>query len=59
MIDKTNNSKFDDTMLKNLPLTIAFVPYQRCIDSYDEDQALTRGTLYPDLDKPFYGSLLK
>lgn len=58
-MNELTNSKFDDTMLKNLPLTIAFVPYQRNITSYDEDQALTRGTLYPDLDKPFYGSLLK
>lgn len=58
-MNEITNSKFDNTMLKDLPLTIAFVPYQRCIDSYTEDQALVRGTLYPDLDKPFYGSLLK
>ena len=48
-------NKFDDTQLKNLPLTMAYVPFQRCIDSYAEDEALKRGTLYPELDKPFYG----
>ena len=52
-------NKFDDTQLKNLPLTMAYVPFQRCIDSYVEDEALKRGTLYPELDKPFYGNLLK
>ena len=44
---------------KNLPLTMAYVPFQKCIDSYDEMEALKRGTLYPELDKPFYGNLLK
>ena len=52
-------NKLDDTMLKNLPLTMAYVPFQKCIDSYDEMEALKRGTLYPELDKPFYGNLLK
>ena len=55
MIEITNKNKFDDLMLKDLPLTMAFVPYQKCIESYDEDQALNKGTLYPNLDKPFYG----
>ena len=52
-------NKYDDTMLKNLPLTMAYVPYQRTIDCYNEEEALRRGTLYPALDKPFYGNLLK
>ena len=59
MIEITNKNKFDDLMLKDLPLTMAFVPYQKCIESYDVDQALNKGTLYPNLDKPFYGSYLK
>ncbi len=53
------NLEFNDTELKDLPLTMAYVPFQRSIDSYEEEQALMRGTLFPDLDKPFYGNLLK
>lgn len=52
-------NNYDDTQLKNLPLTMAYVPFQKCIDSYTEAEALKRGTLYPELDKPFYGNLLK
>lgn len=52
-------NKYDDTMLKNLPLTMAYVPFQQCIDSYEESEALKRGTLYPVLDKPFYGYMIK
>ena len=58
-MNETIKEKYDDIMLKNLPLTMAYVPFQKCIDSYDEAEALKRGTLYPVLDKPFYGYLIK
>ena len=58
-MNEYRNNQFDETMLKNLPLTMAYVPYQKCIDCYDEEEELKRGTLYPVLDKPFYGNLLK
>ncbi len=47
--------KFSDTQLKNLPLTMAYVPMQKWGEVYSENDALERGTLFPDLDKPFYG----
>ena len=47
--------KFCDTQLKNLPLTMAYVPMQRWGEVYSEPDALQRGTLFPDLDKPFCG----
>ena len=50
---------YNNTQLKNLPLTMAYVPYQRSIECYTEAEALKRGTLYPELDKPFLGNLLK
>lgn len=48
-------SKFNNTMLKNLPLTMAYVPFQQIEGTYDQDEALKNGTLFPNLDKPFLG----
>lgn len=36
-------------------LAMAYVPIQSWGDLYDESLALTKGTLFPDLDKPFTG----
>ena len=36
-------------------LAMAYVPMQEYGVLYDEADALTAGTLYPDLDKPFVG----
>lgn len=48
-----NRVDFDNTLLKNLPLTMAYVPMQTFTERYAEDKALKAGTLFPDLDKPF------
>lgn len=40
---------------KNWALAMAYVPWQQWGDLYDEAVALQRGTLFPDLDKPFLG----
>lgn len=50
-----DHSKFSDRKLKDLPLTMAYVPIQQWKDVYSEPDALCRGTLFPELDKPFYG----
>ena len=47
--------KFDDTSLKDLPLTMAYVPFQDFDKVYCEADALMYGTLFPELNKPFYG----
>ena len=39
----------------HVSLAMAYVPYQRFENLYDEDKALERGTLFKDLDLPFYG----
>ncbi len=51
-----------DTMLGNMPscidsmpLTMAYVPVQSFGVMYEPDKALCRGTVFPDLDKPFIG----
>ena len=36
-------------------LAMAYVPMQELGLLYDEVDALDAGTLYPDLDKPFWG----
>lgn len=35
------------------PVAMAYVPWQRWQQTYPLDQALDRGTIFPDLDKPF------
>lgn len=43
--------------LDELPLAMAFVPMQRWGALYEPEVALHRGTLFPDLDKPFLGEV--
>ena len=45
--------RFSGVMLKNLPLTMAYVPFQQIEGVYNWDEALKSGTLFPNLDKPF------
>lgn len=45
-------NSFCDTPLKELPLTMAYVPLQQNFESYDPAMALNTGTLFPALNKP-------
>ena len=36
-------------------LAMAYVPVQTWTQIYEPDTGLTRGTIFPDLDKPFIG----
>ena len=36
-------------------LAMAYIPYQSWGEVYEPERALDAGTLFPDLDKPFYG----
>ena len=47
--------RFSKTELRNLPLTMAYVPFQSIEGTYSRDEALKAGTLFPNLDKPFLG----
>ena len=42
-------------MFECLPIAMAYVPWQKWKKIYSEDVALTRGTLFPELDLPFLG----
>ena len=43
----------EDAVLENMPLAMAYVPWQKFEDLYDPDTALSRGTVFPSLDLPF------
>lgn len=51
---KPDNS-FSKTPLDELPLTMSYVPMQKIGVLYSEEEGLCRGTIFPELDKPFYG----
>jgi hypothetical protein len=40
---------------KETPLAMAYIPVQLWENPYDADTALSRGTIFPSLDKPFIG----
>lgn len=37
------------------PLAMAYVPFQQWEKPYDVETGLSRGTVFPSLDKPFIG----
>jgi hypothetical protein len=40
---------------ENTPLAMAYVPFQQWLSTYDENTAFNQGTIFPQLDFPFYG----
>ena len=40
---------------KNPKVAMAYVPFQQLGSVYPAEKALDAGTLFPELDKPFYG----
>ena len=50
-----NTGGFDARPLGTLPIAMAYVPMQQWKDTYPPSEALTRGTLFPELDLPFEG----
>lgn len=41
-------------MEKTIHLAIASVPFQQWKEPYEEAKAFSRGTIFPELDKPFF-----
>jgi len=41
--------------LYQLPLAMAYVPWQRWNQTYELEKALSCGTIFPELNKPFFG----
>ncbi len=46
----------ESTFPSHVSLAMMYVPYQRFENLYEPEKALERGTLFADLDLPFYGS---
>ncbi len=45
-----------DTTLAGFPLAMVYSPYQQFDNLFTPDEALCKGTLFVELDKPFYGN---
>ncbi|MDO4981953.1 MAG: spore coat protein CotJB [Eubacteriales bacterium] len=53
-----NNDHKTGTLPQSAPLAAAYVPVQRAArPSYEANEALSRGTLFPGLDLPFMNSI--
>lgn len=50
---RTDN--IDAKCIDSFPLAMSYVPMQRWGDLYSADVALSRGTVFSELDKPFLG----
>ena len=40
-------------------VTMAYIPLQENLEAYSSEKALNQGTLFPELDKPFKGRMVK
>ena len=54
-INSEDRENFENTKLRDLPLTMVYAPMQPFGKSYGTHEALMAGTLFPDIDKPFKG----
>lgn len=55
MLSQEYDAPVSGGSLNCLPLAMAYVPMQRLGSIYSPEQALRKGTLFPELDKPFCG----
>lgn len=46
---------FKHDTLENMSIAMAYVPWQHWRSTYEPDKALMIGTIFPELNKPFYG----
>ncbi len=44
---------------KDASVTMAYVPLQESLETYDLEKGLAAGTIYPQLDKVFKGRMVK
>ena len=50
-----NDHRWKRDELRGMPLAMAYVPWQEFGCTYEPMQALRAGTIFPELDKAFYG----
>lgn len=53
------NRRYDSDKINKMELAKAYVPFQKINQVYNSNEALRKGTLFPELYKPYkdYGSL--
>lgn len=56
MDDSSWNYKKTSSCIDQLPLAMAYVPMQSWCDVYELQVGFKKGTIFPELDKPFYGA---
>ena len=54
-----NTEKIRPALPKDASVTMAYIPLQTELEAYSDEKALTNGTLFPQLNKPFKGRMLK
>ena len=50
-----NQTCYPQKAVDEMALTMAYVPWQQFSETYEPAKALRQGTIFPELDKPFYG----
>lgn len=53
--EKTRENTRKKTILEDMPLAMGYVPSQQSIETFDTCKALSVGTIFPVLCKPFCG----
>lgn len=55
-LDTENNDRYSETLrCGDMVVGMAYVPMQMWDNIYEPTEALSRGTQFSDLDKPFFG----
>lgn len=54
-IDPCYSARWDSRPLEDMPLAMAYVPWQQFKNTYDLEKALSVGTIFPELDLRFFG----
>ena len=44
---------------KDASVTMAYIPLQESLDTFSTEEGLAKGTIFPVLDKPFCGRMVK
>ncbi len=49
----------ESALPKNPQVTMAYIPLQTELITYDDTKGLSQGTIFPELNKPFTGKMVK
>lgn len=55
VLGSTENQTIDNQTLGSLPIAMAYTPMQQWKTTYSAEEALSIGTVFPELNLPFEG----